>query len=99
MGTDCTVHRHRELVPTEDHHVWPVGLGGPQHPGPGGIRRVCANAHGSVHDLLDKMRKAPGGRVAWRVRRRYGLGVRRLAQRGYDQLPAEHRVTTYRLHL
>lgn len=86
MGTSCAVHRHRELVPIEVHHVFPLGYGGLNRAG----NRVplCANGHGSVHYLLELMVKASGGRVPWTVRRRYGRRVRQLAQRGYDEIVA-----------
>lgn len=88
MGRDCAAHHHREDVPIELHHVWPVGDGGPN------IKAnrvsVCANAHSSIHDLLDKGRKIAGGPAAlpWRVRLRYGQGVRRIARAGWDAIHA-----------
>ena len=86
MGRDCWAHRHRDDVPLEDHHVWPLGHGGPD------IRpnkvRVCSNAHSATHDLLAKMLKSPTGRVPWRARLRYGHKVRRLATTGYAAIKA-----------
>lgn len=84
MGSDCWAHVHLSHVPLEDHHVWPLGEGGPNVKD--NRRRVCSNAHSSVHDLLAKMRKADGGRVPWAVRRRYGRRVRRLAAAGYQAI-------------
>jgi hypothetical protein len=81
VGTGCWAHRHRELVPLESHHVWPLG-----HDGPNTTANrilICSNAHSACHDLLAKMLKAPTGRVPWPVRRQYGLRVRRLAEAGY----------------
>lgn len=86
MGTTCAAHNHRELVPLERHHVWPLGEGGPDTSA--NIAVVCSNAHSATHDLLAKMLKGP---VPWTVRRRYGLRVRGLAKRGYDQILAENR--------
>jgi hypothetical protein len=83
MDTTCQVHRHRELVPIERHHIWPLGDGGPDVES--NKVTVCANGHYSIHSLIDLMRKA-GGRVPWTVRRRYGGGVRRYAQQGYDAI-------------
>lgn len=84
MGTNCWAHRHRELVPLEIHHIWPVGDGGPNVAG--NRISICSNAHSSTHDLLAKMLKAPDGRVEWDVRRRYGVRVRALAQAGYTAI-------------
>lgn len=84
MGRDCWAHRHRDDVPLEDHHVWPVGNGGPN------VRtnkvRICSNAHSATHDLLTKMLAAGTTSVPWKLRRRYGRKVRRLAAAGYKAI-------------
>lgn len=84
MGTECKVHRHREWVPTEDHHIFPKGYGGPNVASNRVL--ICANAHGSVHYLLDAMLRTNDGRLPWSYRRRFGKGVRRLAERGYAEV-------------
>ena len=81
MGTTCWAHRHRELVPIERHHVWPLGENGPNSKD--NIVDLCANAHSATHDLLGKMLKAHTADLPWTVRRRYGRKVRRLAEAGY----------------
>lgn len=81
MGTECAVHRHTEWVPTNRHHVWPLGLGGPDHPS--NIAVVCMNGHGAVHSLMDRMLVTPGGALPWSVRRMYGRRVRAMALAGY----------------
>jgi 5-methylcytosine-specific restriction endonuclease McrA len=78
MGRGCAVHRHREDVPLEVHHIWPLGDGGPNTAS--NKVTLCSNAHSAVHDLLAKRRKGP---VPWPVRRRYGPGVRHLAEDGW----------------
>jgi hypothetical protein len=85
MGTDCAVHRHRELVPMNVHHVWPLGDGGPDEPW--NEITVCMNGHGSIHALLDLYKKhdGPAG-VPWSVKRQYGRRVRALAAKGYDAI-------------
>ena len=78
----CAVHRHRMLVPIEVHHVWPLGMGGPdtmQNRVP-----VCANAHTLIHDYLRLLIKGDG-KVPWLKRRLYGRKVRALAERGYEE--------------
>jgi hypothetical protein len=81
MGRTCWAHRHRDDVPLEVHHVWPVGAGGPDVKA--NRVTVCSNAHSATHDLLAKMMKAGTDRVPWLVRIRYGPKVRRLARAGF----------------
>lgn len=50
LGRDCLVHaEHDEPVPIETHHVRPRPRGG----GDSQKIKLCANAHGRVHHLLD----------------------------------------------
>lgn len=91
MGDNCWAHKHRELVPIEVHHVWPVGNGGPN------VKEnkvsLCANAHSSTHDLLARMVKADTDGLPWLVRRRYGRKVRRLASAGLQAIKTRLVVT------
>lgn len=84
MGQTCAVHKHRELVPLETHHIWPLGIGGPDAEWNKIV--VCENGHGSIHSYLDMLIKRgwSGLSIDWSVRRRYGRKVRALAQKGYD---------------
>lgn len=85
MGTTCAVHRHREMVPMERHHVWPLGHHGPNRPE--NMVTVCENGHGSIHSYLDLLIKQEAGTpIPWTVRRRYGRKVRALAQLGYERI-------------
>jgi hypothetical protein len=79
----CTVHRHREGVPIEVHHVWPKGMGGPNVAA--NRVKLCSNGHGEVHEYLALL-VAGDGRVPWRTKLRYGFKVRRVAQLGYDRI-------------
>jgi len=85
MGTECQCHSHRENVPIERHHVWPLGMGGPEEDG--NIVKVCANAHHSIHAFLDHLVKT-GGDPDPTLAKMYGWKVRRLARRGYDRWKA-----------
>lgn len=80
-GTDCAAHRHDSLVPLENHHIWPLGYHGPDVKS--NIIRVCANAHGDAHYLLEDLLK---GRPV--DKRTYGPVVRDIAQRGYAAVMA-----------
>jgi hypothetical protein len=91
MGMTCWCHKHRELVPLEVHHVWPLGAGGPNVAG--NKVTICANAHSATHDLLLKMLKSPDGHILWVVRRCYGRKVRALALAGYTAIQTKTVVT------
>ena len=82
MGTSCAVHRHRSWVPLEVHHVWPLGMGGPDRAS--NKISLCSNGHSEVHGYLDLLRKYDG-KVPWLQALRYGGRVRRLARQGYEQ--------------
>lgn len=87
-GSECAVHRHRELVPMETHHVWPLGEGGPDIPA--NKVRICMNAHGSVHSYLDmllrRQRRGETGKIDWKIRRQYGRKTRALAELGFQRI-------------
>ncbi len=91
-GRTCSLHRHREDVPEEDHHVWPLGMGGPDVAA--NKERVCANGHGMVHYYLALLFKAErtGGSIPWSTRRRFGFRTRRLAMLGYRRVKAQKMV-------
>ena len=82
MGTQCGAHTHHSLVPIEVHHIWPLGMGGPDVKD----NRIplCSNAHSAVHSFLTLLIKGSGA-VPWAVARRYGYRIRALARRGYTQ--------------
>jgi rhodanese-related sulfurtransferase len=94
MDTTCAVHRHRELVPIERHHIHPLGEGGPDVEA--NKVTVCANGHMSIHAYLTLLLKAQKRQVErlkpsdipWLTRRQYGRGVRKYAQQGYDAIQA-----------
>lgn len=81
MGQECVCHHHRELVPIEKHHIWPLGMGGPD--AEYNKVPVCANAHYSIHAFMDLLVKGEGAQPpTWR---QYGAKVRRYARSGYSQ--------------
>lgn len=84
MGRTCWAHRHRDDVPLEVHHVWPLGNGGPNIAA--NKVTICSNAHSAAHDLLAKMLKADTPRIPWKVRIRYGYRVRRIATAGFTAI-------------
>lgn len=80
MGHKCAVHVHRSIVPLEMHHIFPLGMGGPDTEE--NLVSVCSNGHSAIHDLLRQMVK---GKVPWKIKRHYGYRIRRLAKRGYNE--------------
>lgn len=92
-GTECWCHQHREHVPQESHHIWPLGWGGPDLQ----TNRIliCSNAHSAIHRLMAiwvKTGQTPGPLVM----RQYGPRVRFLARLGVlsyrTQTPPPHPV-------
>lgn len=75
----CAVHRHKTRVPIDRHHIWPLGMGGPDTPE--NIVTVCPNGHRDIHDYMRELIRTPSG-VSWLIRIGYGWKVRRLARRG-----------------
>ena len=51
----CAGHRPAVLQP-DAHHLWPIYLGGPPHPGT--LVGLCQTTHANVHRLLRAMVKA-----------------------------------------
>lgn len=85
MGVSCVAHRHNSMVPIERHHVWPLGDGGSNTKE--NIVPLCANAHGSVHYLIDLCRKHGSyTAIPWTIRRQYGFAVRQLALLGWNRI-------------
>lgn len=82
MGLTCAVHSHPEWVPMERHHVWPLGMGGPDRD----VNKitVCANGHYAIHAFLDLLIDH-SGEVPWETARHFGKKVRDFAIRGWVQ--------------
>lgn len=82
MGYTCAVHKHDDWVPFQDHHVWPLGLGGPNIAS--NKIRVCANGHYAIHAFLELLIKQ-NGRVPVDTLRHFGPAVRGYALSGWNQ--------------
>ncbi len=85
MGTTCAAHKHDSWVPLNDHHIWPLGDGGPDTKA--NQVTLCANAHYSVHALLDNYAKRTKAglpaRGDWAFERNFSPYIRNLADRGW----------------
>lgn len=81
MGLSCVVHRHREWVPIERHHVWPLGMGGPDVDS--NKISVCANGHYAIHEYMTRLARAGGKRPdGWR---HFSPAVRKYATQGWTE--------------
>jgi hypothetical protein len=67
----------------EGHHVWPLGMGGPDVAA--NMRWLCPTTHTKVHNLWRAYAQA-GGRPDWEVLRRYSGYVRELVADGWAQV-------------
>lgn len=76
----CSVHKHRDEVPLDAHHVWPLSEGGPDEKW--NLIDVCPNGHREIHEFLRLLKKYDG-HVPWIKRRKYGKKTRDVAIRGW----------------
>lgn len=89
FGRVCLAHAsHAVAVPIENHHVRPVARGGQ------GTKTVqlCANAHGSVHDLMDRIEEVA-------VRSPYAIVnevIRSVPRNVWAEYPGAVRVIAYK---
>lgn len=74
---------HPEKLVLDNHHLWPLGWGGPDTPA--NCRFICPNAHRLCHTLLNRM-KRNGGPLSYIEARRYGMVVRSLAEQGWKSM-------------
>ena len=79
----CQVHKHRDEVPLDSHHVWPKAYGGPTTPD--NLIWVCPNGHRDIHAYMRLLIKN-NGKVAWLQRRKFGKKVRDYAEQGYEAI-------------
>lgn len=82
-GILCAVHKHKVLVPQNDHHILPQEFGGPTTKA--NLALVCVNGHVDTHYFLDLLLKYEG-EVPWEIAEHFYFKVRDLAKRGYDEI-------------
>lgn len=68
----------------EDHHIFPVGWGGPEK---GELVFLCPTSHTNVHELL-RAWKAWNGKPPWEISRHFSPYIRDLAQLGFEMYNA-----------
>lgn len=79
----CMVHKHRDYVPLDRHHILPKSEGGATVPG--NLIWLCVNGHREVHEYLRLLHLYVGS-VPWLKRRKYGKKVRNVAEEGYKRI-------------
>ncbi len=80
----CEVHTQHYPRPHENHlhHVWPLGMGGPDIPE--NIVVVCPTGHSNIHVLLRQW-IANRGAPPPAAQRPFGLEERKLARLGWER--------------
>lgn len=78
----CVADHNPNVVTFHRHHIWPLGMGGPDEPS--NTVLVCPTTHYAVHHLLREW-VAAGRQPAWEIRRRFGTYARELAEEGWDR--------------
>ena len=68
---------------THAHHVWPLGMGGPDEPW--NIVDICPNMHTSTHQLIRLIGYRYDGDAPWWIRRQFPLLARELAEAGWQR--------------
>jgi hypothetical protein len=87
-GLACSVHKHRDFVPAEDHHIWPKEWHGPDTKE--NLTRVCSNGHGEIHYYLNLL-LATGhsdpvvavNSIPHHIRARFGPRVKAFGLKGF----------------
>lgn len=78
----CVASHSPACRATHAHHVWPLGMGGPDTPD--NIVTVCPNTHASTHQLLRLAGYRYDGDVPWWIRRQFSTLARDLAWDGWS---------------
>lgn len=82
MGYTCAVHKHDSWVPIEKHHVWPLGMGGPDVDS--NKIEVCCNGHYEIHEFMRQLIKS-AGIVPWTIAQHFGPKVRDYGRIGWEK--------------
>lgn len=81
-GRECYCHKHDSHVTQESHHIWPLGLDGPDISNNRVL--ICSNAHGAVHRCLTLMIQSRSFILPPTIQQQYGRNVRYLAALGFN---------------
>lgn len=77
-GNHCELHKEHRPMPTETevHHIWPLGMGGPDHAD--NKVKLCPTSHSTIHVFIRMLIKGT------QMPQHGFTGERKLAQQGYD---------------
>lgn len=78
----CVSNHNPNAVQLHVHHIWPLGMGGPDIPENEMI--LCPTTHAGVHRLIRDWRRH-GTEPPWEVRKYFSPFVRDLAERGWRE--------------
>jgi hypothetical protein len=81
----CVADHQPEPQSLDRHHIWPLGMEGPDTPG--NIVVICPTTHRNVHELL-RAWVAWQGQPPWEIRRHFSPYARQLAHQGYHAAQA-----------
>jgi hypothetical protein len=81
----CILHKHHIPTPrvNHEHHVWPLGDGGPNIPENKIV--VCPTGHYNIHALLDQLRRHRG-EPPYTVLSMFAVKERAYAKLGYQRI-------------
>lgn len=84
----CVADHNPNAVQLHVHHIWPLGMGGPDDPANEVL--VCPTTHAKIHRLLREAVKTstPPVELPWAMRRSFGAYAVQIAQAGYEQATA-----------
>lgn len=77
---ECVADHNPNVITFHQHHVWPLGMGGPDEAS--NLVLLCPTVHASIHHLLREFVRADG-EPGWLITRHFGNYPRRLAAQGY----------------
>lgn len=85
MATRCEcVSRHSPVCrSTHLHHIWPLGMGGPDEPD--NIEVLCPNQHAMTHMLIRLWGYRYNGEPPWWLRRHFSYLARQLSELGWTR--------------
>lgn len=84
----CVVTHVPTINRTQRHHIFPLGMGGPDTPE--NVTPVCPNTHDQTHLILEEFRRTGASRARRRDENRYAHS---LAIKGWDAYKATVPVT------
>jgi len=81
MHCDCVATHSPSSRATHAHHIWPLGMGGPDIAS--NLINICPNMHTATHQLIRLTGYRYDGDTPWWIRRRFPTLARDLAYDGW----------------